>query len=299
MKLLSARRLLLLVLIGASAVAEDQADAGIEWREDLKKAIAEASKTRAEVFVFVTTSDCAPCELMESETFVDKTVQKTLRRFICVRSKKADLANKVALRRIVSFPTCLVVRDGECRVQFRGFLPPRVFLDQLEATRAALRSIEDASKKIRRSPKDLAARLLRGRGYFTTGDFVRTLQDVRVVAEAKDATKDQRGAAELLALDVDLSVAGFDPEDQAGWKKLEGRFKRAERRIKGTTSEGEMHMNWYLALAIMGRMEEAREHLVVASRLPHASAEGRKRATEQLRLLAEGQQEERGGGRGD
>lgn len=105
----------------------------------LSDAQAESTETGKPVFALVTSDWCATCQNLKRTTLADETVaswisEHTVPVYLEWKKHEADVASLG----VKSFPTAVLVHDGEVIAQQIGSLPAEIYLDPFIAALAQL-----------------------------------------------------------------------------------------------------------------------------------------------------------------
>ncbi len=127
------------------------------WEECL----AEAQRTNRIIFVDLWMPWCPYCKKMDALTFSDPSVLSEMRELVPFSVNTTDPSNAKLVRRFkTGAPPALVFLEpsGELRDVLSGYIPPKVFLDELRRVKRNERTLTDLRSRISRDERDLEAR---------------------------------------------------------------------------------------------------------------------------------------------
>jgi thioredoxin-related protein len=123
----------------------------IEWHKDLDPAWKQAREEKRPLLVFITTSNCRYCTLMQSVSFAHPKVVELLEDgFVPAAVDAKDVAWLVRDQKVSTFPTTLIIApSSEIVDRIKGYLKPEELRSRLQKTVATARtaSKEPAEKK--------------------------------------------------------------------------------------------------------------------------------------------------------
>jgi thioredoxin-related protein len=227
---------------------ENPAEAKGYWIDSLDQGLKVAKEQGKFVFIDFTAGWCQYCKMMDSGTYPDAAVRKSLENYVRVRidtDKEKDLAEKY---NIDGLPTLIVAdASGKALARVASYLPPKAMIEFLDDVTAYL----VAREKLTRDAKNLEAA-------FTVADKSMSMElsneeRLKLVASALELAPQADGARRsklLLArgyltamgenAKMDEAIKDFeaaaaaDPKNQAGvneeasWVLLQAHYRQAK-----------------------------------------------------------------------
>ena len=140
-------RWLLLAML-ATAFTHAQA-ADLDWQSDLDAAWKLAKERQRPLLVFISTSGCRFCTLMQNTTFADPDVTDLIDRgFVPASVDAKDVAWLIKSQRVGSFPTTLVISsDAQVLDKISGYVKPSEMKPRLAKTAAGERSASKSTQR--------------------------------------------------------------------------------------------------------------------------------------------------------
>jgi uncharacterized protein YyaL (SSP411 family) len=140
------------LLLALAMLASTPVLAGeVGWQSDVNVAWKQAREQDRPLLVFITTSNCRYCTMMQNVSFADPEVAEVLQRgFIPAAVDAKDVAWLVRDQKVSSYPTTLVISPGaEVVERIKGYLKPEELKPRLEKVAAPARtaSKETAPRK--------------------------------------------------------------------------------------------------------------------------------------------------------
>lgn len=141
--------LLALALLAAGHCSCQAAE--VKWQSDVSAAWKQAREQDRPLLVFITTSNCRYCTMMQNVAFADPQVAEVIERgFVPVSVDAKDVAWLVRDQKVGSYPTTLIISPGaEIVDRIKGYLKPEELKPRLAKSAAPTRtaSKEPAEKK--------------------------------------------------------------------------------------------------------------------------------------------------------
>lgn len=122
--------LLLLFLLATLALP---ASAQVRWGKNLAAAQKEAARTNRPLIIDFRAVWCAPCQMMERETFADPTVRALLQKMVCVQIDVDEQPTVAQTYGVQSIPRLIVLpaKGGNPLMDIQGFYPAKNLIPEL------------------------------------------------------------------------------------------------------------------------------------------------------------------------
>jgi thioredoxin-related protein len=143
--------LFLFTLALLSAGAPSAWGGDVDWQTDVTTAWKQAREQERPLLVFITTSNCRYCTMMQNVSFADPDVVEVIERgFVPTAVDAKDVSWLVRDQKVSSYPTTLIISPAaEVVDRIKGYVKPEELKPRLARTAAPTRtaSKQPAEKK--------------------------------------------------------------------------------------------------------------------------------------------------------